>query len=299
MSPTPETIPFGPSSNPLVGQWYPAQGHMQAAMVLHGATGVPQRFYRHFAAWAAERGIGTLTYDYRDFGASLRGPIRNSPASMADWAVADQDAAQRKLAELAPTGALWVLGHSLGGLGVAFHTYPARVSRIITLGSGMTHHWDHPWSYLPKVLAFWFLLGPLATAVTGYLPGRRLGLGADLPAGVYWQWRRWCTRRGFFASDIGRSLPQPDFDAPHPPLELCVATDDVVVPPVAVQRYAAHFAPSRTQLRMFDPGTYGLKHLGHVSFLGAGLGAGNEAAWDDLLLQQTAQVAAAPLRQAR
>ena len=57
MSPTPETIPFGPSSSPLVGQWYPAQGQMQAAMVLHGATGVPQRFYRHFAAWAAERGI--------------------------------------------------------------------------------------------------------------------------------------------------------------------------------------------------------------------------------------------------
>lgn len=50
---------------------------------------------------------------------------------------------------------------------------------------------------------------------------------------------------------------------------------------------------------MFDPGTYGLKHLGHVSFLGAGLGAGNEAAWDDLLLQQSAQVDATPLRQAR
>jgi len=285
MSQAPEVVSFGSSHAPLVGKWHPAHGPQRAAMVVHGATGVPQRFYRHFAHWAAQQGIATLTYDYRDFGESLTGATRNSPARMADWAVADQDAAQHKLAELAPTGPLWVLGHSLGGLGIAFHRYPERVSRVITMGAGMTHYRDHPWHYLPKALAFWFLIGPVATGALGYLPGRRLGFGEDLPSGVYWQWRRWCTRRDFFARDIGKSLPQPNFNATEPPLELCVARDDDMVPPAAVRRYAAQFAPDRTQLRLFDPANYGLGALGHVGCLGAGC----EAAWQDLLFPDAAE----------
>lgn len=44
---------FGPSGRAAV-----------ATVVLHGASGIPQRFYRAFAAWLAERhGASVLTYD--------------------------------------------------------------------------------------------------------------------------------------------------------------------------------------------------------------------------------------------
>lgn len=263
----------------LSARFTPAVGPPRANLVLHGATGVPQRYYQPFARWAALRGVGVLTYDYRDFGASRTGPMRDSRASFADWMLRDQGAAEHRLAELAPDGPLRVLGHSLGGLGVAFRRFDARVSRITTIGAGMAHHTDHPWSYRPIALAFWFVLGPVGTALAGYLPGRRMLLGADLPAGVYWQWRRWCTRRAFFHEDIGHSLPQPDFTAPEPELRMLTMTDDVVVPPVAVRRYADAFAAGRVEFTALNPADYGLSSLRHIAVLSAP----NAAAWPAIL----------------
>lgn len=263
----------------LAGHFFPAAGPARANLVIHGATGVPQRFYKHFAKWSNMRGLGVLTYDYRDFGESRSRHLRQSKAIFADWVVHDQAAAQAKLAELAPEGPLWVLGHSLGGLGIPFHNYNARVSRIITTGAGIGHYTDHPWSYRPKVMAFWFVVGPVATSIAGYMPGKRLLLGADLPAGVYWQWRRWCTRKDFFQSDIGKSLPTPGFAKNIPTLKICVATDDVVVPPVAVKRYAQALAPSGAEYAEFAPSDYGCRAFKHIEFLGRG----NEAAWEDLI----------------
>ncbi|MGD9918263.1 MAG: alpha/beta fold hydrolase [Paenirhodobacter sp.] len=279
MQPAPRKIEIPAEGARLVGTYYPPEGPARANLVLHGATGVPQRFYRHFAAWAAARGIGVLTYDYRDFGESQQRPMRDSDTIFADWAVRDQAAAQRALAEIAPEGPLWVLGHSLGGLGIPFHDYPARTEKIVSVGAGIGHFTDHPWSYRPKVLAFWFLLGPVATALAGYMPGKRLLLGADLPAGVYWQWRRWCTRRDFYDSDIGRSLPAPNYAPSVPRIRICVAGDDVVVPPVAVRRYADALAPGGATYHCVAPSDHGLAALGHIEFLARD----REPAWAGLL----------------
>ena len=233
----------------LTGKFYQPQGAPRAHLVIHGATGVPQRYYDAFANWAAERGVGVLTYDYRDFGASQRQSPRHSNATMADWGIRDQAAAERRLSELAPDGPLWALGHSLGGLTVAFRRFNSRFERFITIGAGHAHYSDHPWSYRPLALAFWFGPGPLATALAGYLPGRLLGLGPDLPKGVYWQWRRWCTRRDFFRSDIGLTLPEPDFGADGPEIRMLTMSDDLLVPPAAVRRYADRFASGRVTWR--------------------------------------------------
>lgn len=279
MTPSPQKTEIFAEGARLVGTWYPPKQKLRASLVLHGATGVPQRFYRHFAAWAAQQGIGVLTYDYRDFGESQMRPMRSSDASFADWALRDQAAALDKLTELAPNGPLWILGHSLGGLGLPFHDIPERVDRIITVGAGIGHFTDHPWSYRPIAMTFWFLLGPLATILFGYLPGKRLLLGADLPAGVYWQWRKWCTSRDFYNSDIGTSLPAPNYAIKDTQIRICAASDDVVVPPVAVKRYADAFAPSDARFHIYSPADYGLTSLKHIEFLSQN----SQAVWSDLL----------------
>ncbi len=248
----------------LAACYYPPRGTARANLVLHGATGVPQRYYAPFAAWASTYGIGVLTYDYRDFGASQHRPMRESDATFTDWAMRDQAAAERKLIELAPQGPLWVLGHSLGGLTFMFRKHDERVERITTIGAGFGHVSDHPWSYRPIALAFWYVLGPVGTTIAGYLPGKRMFLGADLPAGVYWQWRKWCTRRDFFRSDIGASLPEPDFRMAGPALRMLTSKDDVVVPPLAVQRYADAFPEGRVEFRMLSPAEFGLRSLRHI-----------------------------------
>jgi predicted alpha/beta hydrolase len=263
----------------LSARFYPPQGAAKAHLLLHGATGVPQRYCAAFANWASEQGLGVLTYDYRDFGESQHRPLRESDANFADWAIRDQAAAEARLAALAPEGPLWLLGHSLGGLGFAFREHDPRIERITTIGAGLCHVSDHPWSYRPIALAFWYVVGPVGTAMAGYLPGRKLLLGADLPAGVYWQWRKWCTRRDFFQSDIGKSLPEPNFQIKGPALQMLTAEDDVVVPPVAVRRYAAAFPEGRVTYRMLYPGEFGLPSLRHIEVFSAR----NAAAWPAIL----------------
>jgi predicted alpha/beta hydrolase len=262
---------------PLAARFYPPEGTARAHLVLHAATGVPQSYYAPFAAWAAGQGVGVLTYDYRDFGDSRRGPLRDSKASLADWAVLDQGAAETRLATLAPDGPLWVLGHSLGGFGFPFRRQDRRVAQITTVGAGTTHVSEHPWRFMPMALAFWYVLGPAGTAIVGYLPGRKLMLGADLPAGVYWQWRKWCTSRDFFRSEFGNILPMPDFQHQGAALRLLAMADDVFVPPPAVQRYAALFP--QAAYRILRPAEFGLASLRHIEIFSAR----NAAAWPTLL----------------
>ncbi|WP_188318805.1 alpha/beta fold hydrolase [Roseibium aestuarii] len=248
----------------LAARLYRPVGPLRAHQVLHGATGVPQLYYRPFAEWAASRGVATLTYDYRDFGESGTGPLRRSRATFIDWMLSDQQAAEQALARLAPEGSLRIIGHSLGGLGFSFRVPDPRVDCITTVGAGVGHVSDHPWSYRPLALAFWYLLGPVGIALTGYLPGRHLALGADLPKGVYWQWRRWCTRHGFYSHDFGSLLPHPDYERVTPALRVLTMADDPVVPPAACRRYADCFPAERVAYRILDPQAHGLRRLGHI-----------------------------------
>lgn len=46
MRPIPEKVDFPAKGARLTGYYYPAQSRVRANLVLHGATGVPQQFYR-------------------------------------------------------------------------------------------------------------------------------------------------------------------------------------------------------------------------------------------------------------
>jgi len=81
---------------------YQPQRAAKAHLLLHGASGVPQRYYAAFANWASEQGLGVLTYDYRDFGESQHRPLHQSNANFAHWVIHDQAAAEARLAALAP-----------------------------------------------------------------------------------------------------------------------------------------------------------------------------------------------------
>ena len=49
---------------------YAAQSTPRGHLIVAGATGVPQLFYKNFAAFASARGYTVLTLDYRGIGLS-------------------------------------------------------------------------------------------------------------------------------------------------------------------------------------------------------------------------------------
>ncbi|KIC11950.1 hypothetical protein RA19_04810 [Leisingera sp. ANG-M1] len=278
-----QELRFPSGDSVLAGRLYQPASRPRAAVVLNGATGVPQRYYRHFARWlVAERQVACLTYDYRDFGASAQGHPRRSKATMADWALADQPAARDEMRRHYAGVPLWVIGHSLGAMLMPLQDGLEDVARMIVVAGGLVHHHDHPWPYRALALAFWFGHVPPLVRALGYLPGRAVGFGADLPAGVYWQWRRWCTTRGSYLPETRQELPQPRWEAAGIPVSLFAAADDDVVPPAAVWQLGRVFGDVPQERIILDPQAYGLKAIGH---LGA-FTRSNAALWPQLVPQK-------------
>lgn len=255
----------------------PASARPTSAIVLHGGAGAPARYYQDFATWLAETNSAVvLIYDYRDFGWSKARPLRDSDADFVDWGLRDQSAALAHLAALYPDLPLRVVGHSLGGQWLAFHRDIGRVDKVAAVTSGPVFWRDHPMRYMPTVIAFWWLIGPAATAAMGYLPGRAIGLGADVPAGVYWWWRRFCLTPGYHRSEWGKSLPTPDLDAARFDLTIFPVADDDLMPPNVVRRLPGFYPQARSvREQLLDPVALGLGPIGH---LGA-FAKRNKACW--------------------
>lgn len=268
----------------MVGHLLTPYGEIRAAVVLHAATGVPQTRYLKFARWLAEsQSAAVLIYDYRDMGRSARGPVKYSKLKLSDWGIDDQSAALDFLCEAYPELPIWVIGHSLGGMFVPWHDQAARVSRVIAIASGPAYLTSHPPSYMVQVLLFWYVLGPSLTWLFGYLPGRLLGLGVDLPAEVYWQWRRWCTSKTFHRVDWGRIIPVPDLERVKADLTLIGMRDDVMIPPATVRKLAAFYPAAKANFVEIVPGTYGLTKIGHINVFSERC----KAAWPALVAQRS------------
>lgn len=272
---------FPTQGSELVGRAFWPAHPPKSSIVIHGATGVPQVFYAKFARWAAEQGHLCLTYDYRDFGASLAINLRKSTATMADWALYDQQAALNALLGLADTPKAHMIGHSLGGFMLPFHDNLGKVDQVTTVACGLVNWRDHPTPYWWTVAAFWYGIGPALTKLWGYMPGKRLGLGADIPAGVYWQWRKWCTSPGFFADEIGTVLPQMNPEPYTGPIKIIGFTDDDMAPEASINRMVPHYKQAQITRKQIDPKDYGLEDVGHLkAFTSA-----NAALWPELLAQ--------------
>ncbi|MDG5496693.1 alpha/beta fold hydrolase [Niveispirillum sp. BGYR6] len=249
----------------LAGLLFQPAGEPQAAIVLHGATGVPRDYYARFAAWAAEaRQAAVLIYDYRDCGHSAQVPVKQARATMADWAVRDQAAALELLHQRFPDLPLEVIGHSLGGLGLPFHDRADRVVRMVAVASGPAHWSRHPPGFVPKALAFWYLAGPVLTTLLGYMPGWVLGQGAHLPASAYWEWRRWCVTPGFYRRDWGSRLPQPDLSRMKGRLRLVAIADDPMLPPPVVRDLAGFYPAAQVENHLIEPAAAGVASIGHL-----------------------------------
>ena len=272
-----EAVAFESEGHRLVGRLALPDGPASRVVVLNGATGVPAGYYRAFADWLSEaRRAAVLTWDYRDFAASATRPARESRARMSDWMVADQQAARDFAARRLPGLPIWVIGHSLGALGLPFQEGTDRIERLISVCSGPVHLSDHPWPYRAVAASFWW--GPSAWAVRalGYLPAR-LGPGADLPGGVFRQWRRWCTSRGFNAGDP--ALPEPRGEAFAGSARFVAVADDDLCPPTAVWRHMQAFPEARPTQRVLRPAEYGLARMGHI----APFARANRVCWSDIV----------------
>ena len=89
---------------PLSAKRYSAPGAVKGNLIMAGATGVQQRFYRRFAEHAARQGFNVLTLDYRGIGESKPASLKGFEMSYLDWAY--QDLAAAVVADMSPLSQL-------------------------------------------------------------------------------------------------------------------------------------------------------------------------------------------------
>lgn len=253
----------------LAGTLFEPEGPARAAVVVHAATAVPSKIYTPFAGELADRGLAVLVYDYRGTGRSARRPRSlDSAVRMRDWIDLDASAATGLLAELVPGVPLLAVGHSVGGHAIALSDSSARLDAAVFVAMHLAHTGLIPDAReRRRVRLLLDVVGPVAMALLGHLPGRRLGLGEDLPSGVVREWAAWTRRPGYFFDD-------PTMDASRRAAAYTTPTlyvgldDDPWSTPEAMDRFAAHLPAAPVERLQLAP--HPDSPAGHLGFFRSG-----------------------------
>lgn len=248
---------------PLATVRYTSSDPGRATIIVGGATGVAQRFYRRFAEYAASNGFDVVTLDYRGLGASAPADLRRFDMQYDDWARLDLEAVITSVRDDRP---LYIVGHSYGG--VAFGLVPSidAVDAIYTFGSGAGWHGWMPRLEAAKVLLLWHVFGPIMTRLRGVMPGTMIGLGADMPLGVYRGWKSWTRhRRNFFdvpsMSDAAAIAARVSI-----PIAAVNSVDDLWAQPRSRDALMSGYAGVELTAIDIDPRELGLGPIGHVGY---------------------------------
>jgi predicted alpha/beta hydrolase len=238
----------------------------RALVLVHPATAVTQAFYESFARYLAGLGLSALTYDYRGTGASRGASLRGETVTMADWMLEDVPAVTHWAAERFPNLPQLAVGHSVGGHAMLLSgdRPDVRAGVLVASHAGITRT-IRGRAERARVWCVMRVLAPLLCAMKGYMPGRRIGLGEDLPRGVMLQWSRWTTLPRYFYDD-------PALDAEgraarvRMPLLALGFDDDPWANPHAMDILLAGAGNAPLERRQIDPRAHGLSGIGHMGF---------------------------------
>ena len=249
---------------PLTALRYTALGEPRGHLVMAGATGVPQQFYKAFAEFASAQGYTTLTLDYRGIGLSRPRTLRGFRMAYLDWAHQDLAAAVDLMAH--DTLPLFMVGHSFGGHAFGLLPNHDRVARFYTFATGAGWSGWMPLGERIKVALMWRVVGPLLTRWNGYLAWSKLGMGEDLPLGVFRDWKHWCQFPRYFFDDPGMVRLQERFARVTAPIIAANAIDDLWAPPASRDAFMAGYRGTDWQGIDIDPGRSGLGSIGHMGY---------------------------------
>jgi predicted alpha/beta hydrolase len=240
----------------------------QAAVLVAGAMGVRQAYYRPFADWLARQGCTVATFDYRGVGDSRRPEharsLRGFDADLHAWA-RDLDAVLDLLAARAPEVPLVIVGHSLGAQLPGMLRNRERIAGLLGVATGSGYWRDNAPPLKRVVLWFWFVLVPVLTGLCGYFPGARVGKVGDLPRGVILQWRRWCLNPRYHVGAEGAVLRE-RFEAVRFPVVALSMTDDEMMTERGTHVLVDCYANAPRRVERIAPADVRAPRIGHFGF---------------------------------
>jgi len=248
----------------LAARLYRDAGPTKGAVLIGGAMGVRQDYYAPFAQWLAAQGYAVMSFDYRGMGDSRRGSLRGFDADLFDWA-RDYDTAIDALRERVPAAPLYLIGHSLGAQLPGLLRNRAHIAGMVSVAAGSGYWRDNAPQLKRIVLYFWHVLVPIATAVCGYFPGKRIGKVGDLPRGVILQWRRWCLDPRYHVGAEGAAVRE-QFEQVRFPVVALSITDDELMTERGTRVLVDCYPNAPRRIERVAPVDVSAKRIGHFGF---------------------------------
>ncbi len=242
----------------------PAQA-ARAVVLIGAATAVPRGYYAKFARYLAGEGFKVVTFDYRGIGGSKpKGGLRGFRARMRDWAALDLTAMIDHAETLAGGKPPLYVGHSFGGQALGQLPNNHKVSRALFAASQIGYWKLFP---APEKYRVWFMLrvlGPALYTIFGYVPGK-LGMGEDLPKGVFKEWAGWCMKPRYLFDDETLEARK-NFPNYRGALRAIGMSDDDWAPPVTVVGLLAGYTGTTPEHITVTPKAAGQKKIGHFGY---------------------------------
>lgn len=238
---------------------------LSGVVLIHPATAVPESLYAAFADYLVSRGFAVVTYDYRGIGRSRPKSLRGFKASMRDWADLDVEAVTRWARNRFPDQRLLAVGHSFGGHAIGLCESSRHLDAAVFVAShagclrfirGRTER--------IRVTALLKAIGPLLCKLTGFMPGKALKLGEDLPRGVMHDWSTWTSMERYFFDDPSMDA-QTRFARPKMPVLALGFDDDPWATPQGIDLLVGQLTGCNIERRQVAPAQAG-SPIGHMGF---------------------------------
>jgi predicted alpha/beta hydrolase len=236
-----------------------------AAVVLHPATAVPERLYKGFAEFLASDGFAVVTYDYQGTGNSGL-PVNNRGIRMRDWMAIDVPAVAQWTRDRFPDVPQLAVGHSIGGHALSLDNGSSQIQGFVTIAShaGVT-------AAIPKVSErlkvglVLRVLGPVTARLLGYVPGRHLGLGEDMPGAAMLEWSKWSRLPGYFFDDPTMNAEVQAARVRKDVLAIGFS-DDLWATPEQIDAITKRLVNADVERRTINPDSVGVSKIGHMGF---------------------------------
>lgn len=235
-------------------------------LLINSATGVKQQVYYAFSRYMASHGFTVITYDYRGVGQSKPASMRHFKATMGDWGSLDYSSLTEFIDNRFPGYRKFCLGHSVGALILGMNADSMQFEKFVFVGTQKAFVGNLGWRTAALgYLGFAFLL-PVTTALWGYFPAHRFGLGESLPKGSAHDWRTLVINR----KSTNKLLEEhAENTAPHLNQEVLLirAEDDTWLTDRAVRKLMTETYPGmKPTYRLLHTSESDRGEIGHINF---------------------------------
>ena len=137
----------------------------------------------------------------------------------------------------------------------------------------------HDWQERLRVGLILRFVGPAFSRLLGMVPGRRLGLGEDIPGAAMLEWGKWSRLPGYFFDDP--SMRAAECAAKVNADVLAIGfSDDLWATPRQIDALYGRLSSANLERRTYTPEEGGVPAIGHMGFFRR---SGREALWPPVL----------------